>query len=55
MTVNDGLPLDESAVGDVDPKEGEPPTEQLPLPVPIPASPTVGSVAGDLFESTVTR
>ncbi len=55
MTVNDGLPLDEPAVNEVDPTEGEPATEQLPLPVPDPASPTDGSVAGDLFDSTAAR
>ena len=55
MTVNDGLPLDESGAYDVDPTGGEPPTEQLPLPVPNPASPTDGSVTGDLFDSTAAR
>ena len=55
MTVNDGLPLDESAVHDVDPTDGEPPTEQLSLPVPPPALPTDGSVTGDLFDDTAAR
>jgi hypothetical protein len=57
MTVNDGLPLDDSTANDVDPTDGEPPTQQLPLPVPVPvpASPTDGSVTGDLFDSTVAR
>ena len=55
MTVNDGLPLDEPAADDVDPTDGAPPTEQLPLPVPNPPSPTDGSVTGDLFDSTVAR
>lgn len=55
MTVNDGLPLDEPAGYDVEPTDGEPPTEQLPLPVPAPASPTDGNVTGDLFDSTAAR
>ena len=55
MTVNDGLLLDEPAVNDVDSAAREPPTEQLPLPVPPPASPTDGSVTGDLFDSTAAR
>ena len=55
MTVNDGLPLDDSAVCEVGTPDGEPPTEQLPLPVPNPTSPTDGSVTGDLFEGAAAR